>query len=136
MNDIKDSRFFGAGHAIFTVDNGKGNHYTFKISHRKETQPLFIKVLTGKNNEHDYTYLGVYNPYTKSVILTEHSRYTPNATPVKVIKWAINLIHENKPLPQGYSIKHEGYCCRCGRLLTTSESIENGIGPECIKKQH
>jgi hypothetical protein len=27
-----------------------------------------------------------------------------------------------------------GYCKRCGRLLTATESIEAGVGPECRRK--
>lgn len=39
----------------------------------------------------------------------------------------------------GSDIRHEamlrsGHCVRCGRLLTRSESILDGIGPECAKK--
>jgi hypothetical protein len=28
---------------------------------------------------------------------------------------------------------HEGTCGKCGRALTVPSSIENGLGPECIK---
>jgi hypothetical protein len=28
-------------------------------------------------------------------------------------------------------VMHVGKCCKCRRLLTTPESIQRGIGPEC-----
>jgi hypothetical protein len=134
MNDIKNPKFFSAGRAIFTVDNGKGTHYTFRIGRREETQPFFVGLLTGPCNESNYTYMGIYNPDNHDVRLTPKSKYNNDTQPVKVIRWALKQISEGKPLPEGYSIKHEGKCCRCGRTLTDPTSIELGIGPECREK--
>lgn len=134
MNDIHDAKFFSGGRAVFTVSNGKDSHYTYRISHTNDTQPLFVGLLTGPDNESSYTYLGVYEPVTHSVRLTKSSKFTDDTIPVKVIRWAIKQVVEGKQLPSGYAIQHEGKCCRCGRTLTTDESINNGIGPECIKK--
>lgn len=134
MNDIKTSKFFSAGRAVFTVANNKGEHYTYRIGHSKADQPLFVGLLTGRNNETDYTYMGIYNPETQEVRLTAKSKYTNDTQPVKVIRWALRQVTEGKSLPDGYSIKHEGRCCRCGRTLTDPTSIELGIGPECREK--
>lgn len=137
---IKDSRFFSGGRAIFTVDNGKGTHYTFRIGHTREDQPLFVGLLTGPNNERDYTYMGIYrpeshkSPLSRGVKLTKSSKYTEDSLPVKVLRWSIKQVVEGKPLPEGYSIQHEGKCCCCGRALTDPESIELGIGPICREK--
>ena len=131
---ISDSRFFTAGRAIFTVDNGKGTHYTFRIGRRDETQPLFVGLLTGPNNERDYTYMGIYDPKSHSVRLTQKSKYTEDTVPVKVVRWSIRQVVEGKELPNGYSIQHEGKCCCCGRPLTDPESSELGIGPVCREK--
>lgn len=134
MNEIKDKRFFSAGRAVFTVDNGKGQHYTYRIGHSKPEQPLFVGLLTGPNNEADYTYMGIFNPETGEVRLTAKSKYTNDTQPVKVIRWAIKKVIEGQPLPEGYSVKHEGKCCCCGRALTDPLSIELGIGPICREK--
>lgn len=131
-NPITSPKFFEGGKAIFTVANPQGQHYTFKIKHDKGT-PFFVSLLTGPDNYLNYTYLGMYIPQNKTVTLTAKSKFKEDSTPVKVIRWAIKMISDNKPLPQGYSIQHEGRCCRCGRLLTTPESIKHGIGPECMK---
>ena len=132
MNNIKSISFFEAGNAIFTVSNPTGEHYTFKILHKKNN-PFFVSLLTGPNNTSDFTYLGVYVPQNKTVVLTTKSKFKENTTPVKVIRWAIKKIASGDPVPKGYTILHEGKCCKCGRSLTTPESIENGIGPECMK---
>jgi hypothetical protein len=134
-NSIKDVRFFKAGRAVFTVANPKGEHYTFRIGRSNEEQPLFVGLLTGQNNETDYTYMGIYNPEQNHVVkLTKASKYNEESTPVKVVRWAIKQVATNKELPEGYSIQHEGRCASCGRLLTEPISLQTGFGPECRKK--
>jgi hypothetical protein len=132
MNEIKDIKFFEGGKAIFTVSNPAGEHYTFKIRH-PENKPFFISLLKGPDNMSDYTYLGIYNPQNFQVYLTAKSKFKDESTPVKVIRWAIKKIANKEVIPTGYNIQHENKCCRCGRRLTTPESIDNGIGPECAK---
>ena len=135
QNPIKSVDFFKGSNALFTVANPNGEHYTFKIRQPKgENKPFFVSLLTGPQNDSDYTYLGIYNPKQQNVCLTKKSRYTDESTPVKVIRWAIRIIAGCKDIPAGYTIQHEGRCCRCGRTLTTPESIEMGIGPECAKR--
>lgn len=131
MNDIKTPAFFSGGNATFTVSNPTGEHYTFKIRKPKETTPYFVSLLSGPDNESDYTYLGVYNPDKQEIKLTAKSRFTPDSKPYRVIQWAVRHVNN---LPPGYAIQHNGKCCRCGRTLTVPESIETGIGPECAKK--
>lgn len=133
MNEIKNPKFFSGGRAVFTVSNSTGIHYTFRIGHSKPEQPLFVGLLTGPQNDSDYTYLGVFKPEINEVRLTKASKYTPDSIPVKVINWAVKVVASQKSLPVGYSIQHAGKCCRCGRTLTTSESINRGWGPECDK---
>jgi hypothetical protein len=133
MNEIKSPKFFEAGSAIFTVGNNKGEHYTFRIGRKEETQPLFVSLLTGPQNTSDYTYLGIYNPTTGSVGLTKASKFNEDSVPVRVVRWALNQVRNNKELPSGYSIQHAGRCCRCSRVLTTPESTRLGWGPECAK---
>jgi len=133
MNTIKDSKFFIGGNAIFTVSNGL-KHYTFKVRQPKKDSPYFVNMLTGPQNTSDYTYMGIFNPTWNKVILTKKSKYTNESQPVNVFNWAMKVVKFDQKLPEGYSIQHEGKCCRCGRTLTTPESIANGIGPECAKK--
>ena len=148
MPEVKEQRFnewafITAGNATFTVDNGKGQHYTFKVRHKGLEERdgftpngcYFVSLLTGPNNEFDYTYLGVFNPKAmkQAVILrlTRASRMNDDSVPVRVFRWAAWLAKWEQPLPAGYSLHHEGSCGRCGRTLTTPESVTSGIGPEC-----
>lgn len=141
-NEIKNANFFEGGKAIFTVTNPSGQHYTFKIRKPRPETPYFVSMLTGPDNTSSFTYLGLYNPTLKmdinqNVRLTAKSRMTNDSTPVKVLRWAIKKVAEANShapiLPTGYSIQHEGRCCRCGRRLTVPESIDSGIGPECAE---
>lgn len=134
-------QFITAGRAVFTVHNASGEHCTFRVKKSKPrgeyTQPAyFASVLTGPDNESDYTYLGLLDPQTGEVRLTAKSKYSDDSRPVRVLRWAIGRIYHypHEPLPAGYGIHHEGRCGRCNRTLTTPESVDLGIGPECMKK--
>ena len=136
--------FLTAGHAIFTVANPTGERYTFKVTRKdpeagsQYTQPIFFAaLLTGPDNTRDYTYMGIFKPVSLRrdcmLKLTAKSKYTQDSKPVKVFCWVTEQINLRKPLPDGYTLHHEGRCARCGRTLTVPESIESGFGPECIK---
>lgn len=125
-------QFFAGGNATFTVQNNKGQHYTFKIRQPKgDNKPHFVSLLTGPDNEHSYTYLGILNLETAEVRLTAKSKMNNESVPVKVVRWALSKVWNNQTLPEGYDIRHEGRCGCCGRTLTTPESLDRGIGPEC-----
>ena len=126
-----NKEFALAGKAIFTIENPEGKYYTFKIVRKDANAQYritwFVNLLTGPDNTSDYAYIGKLNPITGEMIAKSDS------TPTKVAKWALQIIYGHKQLPPGYKIHHEGKCCRCGRTLTTPESCEAGIGPECAK---
>lgn len=130
--------FMTAGKAIYTVNNDKGQHYTYKVD-RKENRNgegfiYFVSYLSGTDNENDYTYLGLLKDQTGEIVLTRGSKPSADSVVYKVAKWASKIIWESKSIPEGYGINHAGCCGRCGRNLTTPKSIKTGIGPECSKK--
>ena len=57
---MKDTlQFILAGNALFTVENAQtGNRFTFKVRKPDDDKPHFVSVLTGADNEHDYSFLG------------------------------------------------------------------------------
>jgi len=136
-NQINDPDFFRGGKAYFTVSRVDGPHYTFKISVPKKKKnpmqvgPYFVSFLTGPDNYANYTYLGMYDPANHTVRLTDKSKMSKDSVPVKTVRWAVAQVAQGADLPEGYQIQHEGKCCRCGRKLTTPESITAGIGPDC-----
>ena len=137
-HSITSVDFFTAGRATFTISNGR-EHYTYKIvgkedQRRPGCQVFFVNLLTGPCNESNYTYMGMLDPNLLNVRLTRKSRFSENSLPVQVVRWGLKMLKEGRPLPDGYAVYHEGKCCRCGRKLTTPESIVKGIGPECEKR--
>ncbi len=132
--------FVLAGAAVFTVSREGGKHYTFKVE-RVDPQPgskfvhpaWFAHVLTGPNNTADYRYVGMVNGATLRVKLTAKSKIGPQAEALKVLTWALRCVTQQATYtpPSYMRIDHAGKCGRCGRTLTTPESIKRGIGPEC-----
>lgn len=67
---IKDGEFIPlafllGGRAVFTASSTRGGRFTFKVTRAKarpgDTVPIprwFVSVLTGEDNENDFTYLG------------------------------------------------------------------------------
>lgn len=130
--------FVLGGKAIFTVQNPEGEYYTFRVKCPKMdlkkdvgSRMYFVSVLTGRDNESSYSYAGLLNKWSGEVTLTKGSKFSAADKRVRVIKWAISHIWHSQPLPQGYVIRHEGKCACCGRTLTTPDSLDRGIGPEC-----
>jgi hypothetical protein len=133
-----DTTFILAGKATFTVDNGKGEHFTYKVvakqdRYKKDRKVYFVNLLTGCDNETSYSYMGMLNPKTLSLALTKGSKVGPNAKSLKVFRWALRVVSGRSELPADYGINHAGHCGRCNRLLTEPESIKIGIGPHCAK---
>jgi hypothetical protein len=137
--------FLKAGKAVFTVDNGKGTHYTYKVTRKEDKDRVlyFVNLLTGPDNTSNYTYMGMLvddylwnkaNPHTPERVyckMTRASKFNTDSTPVKVLNWALDVIQDVKVLPKGYSIQHDGRCARCSRVLTDPDSIRLGLGPVC-----
>jgi hypothetical protein len=135
-NSIKPNalEFLLAGKAIFTIHNlASGNHLTFKVVQKKASAPYFVSVLTGSNNETDYTYMGAIFE-GRHFRLTRGSKIGTNATSYLVFSKIWERLVKNIPLPATIEICHEGKCGCCGRTLTTPESIERGIGPVCLQR--
>lgn len=135
--NLKDTLNFAlAGNAIFTIQNEKtGNRFTFKVRLAQDTykgqQTWFVSHLAGSDNETNYQYLGfiragAYQPSAKKVRMDAPSQ---NAA-----RWFFPRLLAQHPLPPEVAVHHANRCGRCGRLLTTPESIQRGLGPECAEK--
>lgn len=128
--------FIAAGDAIFTLTKlADGQRYTFRVT-TKEAQGdrpaiTFGYLLTGPNNLHDYTYMGVVDLRAGTLHLTRKSRYADDTAPVKGLRWVLARAWAGRDLPEGWTVQHEGRCGACGRTLTVPESIESGLGPIC-----
>jgi len=123
-----------AGRARLTFRSVKtGTRFTFKVT-AKEGKPAFVALMTGSDNESDFEYLGcIYD--AKTFAHGRKSRIAPDAPSAKAFAWVWAQIQKGA-LPESLEVWHEGRCGRCGRVLTVPESIETGLGPECVKHVH
>jgi hypothetical protein len=122
-------------------------------------RPWFVKVLNGPDNLKDYKYLGTIFPakYDDGIVYYhgKKSKVEADAPSARGIAWFIknlsSLVKLRKNLEQGKDkaeekitklenklnkllYYHEGRCGSCARTLTVPESIINGLGPDCAKK--
>lgn len=135
------TNYIFAGGAVITLHNeDTDRRFTFKISRGKKNKELFyVYVLTqpdNVNNKH-YKFLGGYSVAqgykhsTKSTISNE-------ALSVKTIAWFFRKIQTKELfLPQYSKVKvyHIGVCGRCGRAITTPDSLKTGYGSTCLQIQ-
>lgn len=130
---MKPSEFFKAGNATATLHSKvSGKHFTFNVKKGKaENAPHFVKVLTGADNESSYSYLGTIFP-DGSYRHGRNSSITPDAPSAKAFAWLWRNV-DAIPAAQG-ELLPACKCARCGRKLTVPTSIENALGPECVKK--
>lgn len=132
-----DATFATAGNAIFTVKSGRtGEHMTFRIKRSDDGRVYFVGLLTGPDNTSHYTYIGLFDLKQGQLKLTRKSAYKADSKPVKVFNWAMSIVWwgGQEDLPAGYEIVHAGRCGRCGRTLTTPESVALGFGPICAEE--
>ena len=120
--------FMLAGNATVTVLNtATGNRFTYKVKRHKD-ELYFVRVLTGPET---YTFIG--SIFKKKYKHSAKSKIKNEAQSVIVFNYVLDKLLEGTLNPC-VEIWHEGKCGRCGRELTVTSSIENGIGPECAKR--
>lgn len=146
LSQIESLNFITAGNARFTIKNKKtGNRFTYRVRRPLRETPettnvLFVSVLTGRENDHAYSYIGTLRQYN-GVWRFSHgvkSHISENAVSVVAFGVVFNAFISLKREHPDLEIWHEGRCCRCGHPLTVPESIRSGIGPECanIRADH
>jgi hypothetical protein len=123
-----------AGNATVTFENvSKGTHVTYKVSNVPDSEgKFFVSILSGNDNETNYSYVGLVNQGTGSFYPSK--KLNPETKSVKAFDYIYTRILKTGQLSTDVRVYHSGQCCRCGRKLTTPESVKNGLGPECIKK--
>ena len=146
----KVRQFISAGNATLTlVSKETGDRLTFKFGRPKDWEPspqrpvapIFVSVLSGSDNESDYSFMGTVwpenNMFPDGPLTYRHSpksRLTFGSKSVKVAVWFVTKALADDDKFQQTEVWHEGRCGRCGRKLTVPSSIESGFGPECIGK--
>lgn len=125
--DIK--AFIVAGKAIVTVEStSTGARYTYRIKQKKDDDIWFVQLLKGPDNTADYVYIGFFRDDFLFRTSAKSQLHT-DSLPCVAIKYVLGQTSIGAPVK--CNVYHSCHCGRCGRLLTTPESIISGLGPEC-----
>lgn len=130
---LQDAKKYILGRkATFTIVNTEtGKRFTYKTSTTKERySPLFVKMLTGADNDSSYSYIGFIKHTDKSNFIPK--RQYGKSVGVDAAKWLYKAVAKGDL--KTVKVYHHNTCGRCGRTLTTPESIVRGYGPSCVNK--
>jgi hypothetical protein len=127
-------RYITSGHGKFTLV-GQTASFTYQTGQNKDDDgklsPVFVRVLSGPNNESDYQYIGFLG-LNDLTTLVAGRKGRPNAPSFKALSWWLRAYITHNPNLSKAEVWHEGTCCVCGRTLTRADSIARGIGPKCL----
>lgn len=129
--------FFKGGRTTFTLVSSSGEHRTFKILKPKNKKYYRVGLLTGSNNQSDFTWFGEMNENTGEVTLFPESPYNDKTEAVQLFAVVAAYVFAGKELPTGISLQVPSRCCRCGRELTAPKEQNPyfpWMGPECGSK--
>ena len=134
-------RFMLAGNAYVTFQSRRtGDRYTYHVVRAEprvgdsRPAPHFVSVLVGPDNGRNYKYLGSIFE-SRVYAQTAKSKIDRNSISAIAFSWVWKTLSGGH-MHADLAIYHEGRCGRCGRRLTTPESIETGLGPVCASKGH
>ena len=136
--------FMTAGSATLTIVSLKTQtRFTYKLvksDPEKAVKPgnevIFVRLLSGPDNEGDFTFMGTLFPSQSGWWTYRHSaksRIGFNAGSVAAFSYLMRVTTLAKEIPPELEVWHEGRCGRCNRKLTVPGSIEIGFGPDCAE---
>lgn len=122
--------------AITIVSPKSPDHRTFRIKTIKEGTlkgKRILSLLTGPDNTSSYT--GFAFVSETGVHLWSKYRGNPLFERYAYLVWELSTNKQSPLLAEGYKILTQGTCICCNRMLTTPESIAQGIGPFCKERK-
>lgn len=127
----------------YTVRNrASGEHRTFRV----RTQPAdasfapgerIVALLTGSDNENDYTGFGFVNEDGVAVWRSKRAKPGEKRSHFEIfaeLLFSLAVDGAFSPYAESYELLMSGTCAVCNRALTEPESITTGIGPVCREK--
>jgi hypothetical protein len=123
--------FLHAGRAYITLVSKKsGDRFTYRVARPDPSKPFFVSLLTGPDNTRSYSFFGCV--FSEDVFrFGKNSSIGRDSKGAQAFKWFWEYMVAHRAIPSTVEVYHEGRCARCGRALTTPESIRAGIGPVC-----
>lgn len=118
------------GNSKITLENKiTGNKFSYHIQRNlKDADVLFVHCL----NWAGITCIGAINDsYMRKDFVAK--LLVKGEIEVKAFNWLWKQLEDIRNFPEYVIVSHTGKCARCTKLLTDSESIERGFGPECWK---
>lgn len=130
ITDIKN--YITARQPVFTLV-GQSDRYTYRMKQCEDRGNFwFMYSLCGPDNTQNYRYIGCM--YINVENKFRFKNFPKNDGPAaRAARWFVNRINIDRPM-KTCQFLHSGKCSRCGRLLTTPESIQKGLGPVCASK--
>lgn len=127
----------------YTVASARsGKHRTFSIRTQPDDSKFapgkrVIALLTGPDNEGDYTPFGFVDDQKITVWRSKRGQAEPSAyeTYARLIWSLATRGEESEARRAGYTLLVEGRCIRCNRKLSDPTSIRTGIGPVCAGRE-
>ena len=133
--DIEAIRTFVlGGKATFTLRSLKtGTRFTYRVQVIDGGEIAFVSLLTGSDNEANYSYFANIRPRNLSYWHGKKAKVHEGALGPQAFAWFWSKLQRRSPMPE-LEFWHSGACARCGRRLTVPSSIASGFGPECATK--
>lgn len=123
-----------AGRAIFTVTNmTTGEALTFKVRRVEQHGHgvYFVNVKVG-DGPYPYQFIGILNPDRGTIRCTTKSAFLPGTKEYQTAAWATGVLITGKMVASHYRIEHNGKCGRCGKPLTETNDVNNGVHVKCM----
>lgn len=134
----------------FTIASPSGEHRTLRIRRRRSGDlkgKRVLGLLTGPQNTSDYTefafvendWVFVWGKFRGRTggrhQLGRYDEHGEWSTFSRVAAGLLDLLSKDGVLrKKGFTLAESRVCGRCGRALTTPESIAIGLGPECATR--
>ena len=126
------SNYIYGGNAVVKLEAPSGKSHTYVFSKPRNTgifpdDVLFVYAL---HEGVQQFYVGMVE--NRRFRLTQNSRFLPDTEIVRGAAYIMRMA--NTPgFQTPMKLYHMGICSRCGRHLTSEDSLETGIGPKCRK---
>lgn len=124
------------GNSTFTIYSDKlKKRYTYHVVRDKSLKSRYIvSLFYGSDNvdfKGSYRFLGIFYDDTMTLNVNSIGDYKRDAA--KMLDYFLGIVSNKHTWPQTCEFYPSKKCARCGRTLTTPESVKRGIGPDCLE---